>query len=172
MAKAGSTVTYTLTYQVGTVAVDNGIITDVLPAGVTYVVGSASSNSQFTFTSYDTGSRTLTWTAESASTGGSLTYKVTIDAGADILSQPLTNHATIDSDQTSPDTASSDVFVPAPPAAETSKPTPPPTDALAATGPSNPGGSLALILAALAVLVLGIGFVTPVPAAVRRRNRR
>jgi uncharacterized repeat protein (TIGR01451 family) len=171
-AKIGSTVIYTLTYKVGDISVDNGILTDVLPAGVTYVDGSASSNSEFIFQSYDTGSRTLTWTAESVTTGGSLTYKVTIDAGANILSQPLTNNATIDSDQTSPDTASSDVFVPAPPAGETQKPTPPPTDTLAQTGPSNPGSSLALVLAALAILILAISFVTPVPAAVRRRNRR
>ncbi|HEV8404166.1 MAG TPA: hypothetical protein VGQ31_14145 [Candidatus Limnocylindrales bacterium] len=171
-ADEGSTVTYTLTYQVGTVDVDNGIITDVLPAGVTYVAGSASSNSEFTFSSYDAGSRTLTWEAASVSTGGSLTYAVKVDAGASILSQPLTNHATIDSDQTSPDTASSDVFVPAPPAAETHKPTPPPTDTLASTGPADPGSSMALILVALVALILGIGFVTPAPAAVRRRNRR
>ncbi|HEV8403729.1 MAG TPA: hypothetical protein VGQ31_11930, partial [Candidatus Limnocylindrales bacterium] len=59
-----------------------------------------------------------------------------------------------------------------PPAAETHKPTPPPTDTLATTGPSNPGSSMVLILAALATLILGVSFVTPVPAAVRRRNRR
>ena len=62
--------------------------------------------------------------------------------------------------------------MPTVPGGETHKPTPPPTDALAPTGPANPGTSMALILAALATLILGISFVTPVPAAVRRRNRR
>jgi uncharacterized repeat protein (TIGR01451 family) len=50
--------------------------------------------------------------------------------------------------------------------------TPPPTDTFESTGPANPGSSMALILAALATLILGISFVTPVPAVVRRRNRR
>jgi uncharacterized repeat protein (TIGR01451 family) len=171
-AKEGSTVTYTLGYHVGDLDVNHGLIHDVLPAGVTYVTGSATNNADFTFAGYDAGTRTLSWTAAKVTTDGTLSYKATVDAGASLKSQPLTNTATVDSDETGPATATSDVFVPAPPLPATHKPTPPPTDALAPTGPSNPGSSLALIMAALATLILGLSFVTPVPAAARRRNRR
>ena len=97
---------------------------------------------------------------------------VTVDTDAAKLSQPLTNTATIQSDQTGPDADTSDVFVPAAPGGETHVPTPPPTDTLAPTGPSNPGSSLMLVLAALGALILILGLITPVPAVVRRRNRR
>jgi hypothetical protein len=144
----------------------------VLPQGLTYVDQSATSNLEFTFVSYDSTTRTLTWTAATVTKSGSLSYKNTVDTGASVLPQPLENVAVIKSDQTPPSSDTSDVFVPAPPAHETNKPTPPPTDTLAPTGPSNPGSSLMLIMAALATLILGLSFVTPVPAAVRRRNRR
>ena len=52
------------------------------------------------------------------------------------------------------------------------EPTPPPTDTLAPTAPSSPGSNMALILAALGILILGLSFVTPVPAVARRRGRR
>jgi uncharacterized repeat protein (TIGR01451 family) len=172
-AKEGSTVTYTLGYHVGDLDVNHGVIHDVLPVGVTYVTGSATNNAEFTFAGYDAGTRTLSWTAVKVTTDGTLSYMATVDVGASLKSQPLTNTATIHSDETGPDSASSDIFVPAPPLPQTHKPTPPPTDTLApTTGPSNPGSSLALIMAALATLILGLSFVTPVPAAVRRRNRR
>jgi uncharacterized repeat protein (TIGR01451 family) len=171
-ADEGATVTFTLTYTLGEVNVTNGKITDVLPAGLTYVNGSATSNDEFTFDSYNPANRTLTWNAESVTAGGSLTYQAKVDVGANLLAQPLENTATIKSDQTAADHDTSDVFVPAPPLSETSKPTPPPTDALGPTEPSNPGTSLMLLLAVLGVLIVGIGFITPVPAAVRRRNRR
>ena len=38
--------------------------------------------------------------------------------------------------------------------------------------PSNPGFSLMLILLALAVFVLSLGYVTPVPERARRRTER
>ena len=100
-AAEGATVTYTLDYTVKEV-VHNGVVTDVLPAGVTYVDGSASSDAQFTFVNYNPSTRTLTWKAAEVSENGSLTYKVTIDAGAAELAQPLVNTATIDSDETEP----------------------------------------------------------------------
>lgn len=103
---------------------------------------------------------------------GSLTYQVTVDVGASALSQPLENVATIVSDQTGAVEDTSDVFVSVIPLGETNIPTPLPTDQLVPTGPSNPSSSLFLLLAILGALVVGIGFVTPVPAVVRRRNRR
>ncbi len=82
--------------------------------------------------------------------------------------------ATIDSDQTEVDDATSDLFVPAIPEAETSKPTPPQTDVFDGNGGATggPGTSLLLMLGILGGLVVGLAFVTPVPEVVRRRNRR
>ena len=166
-AAEGATVTYTLDYTVKEV-VHNGVVTDVLPAGVTYVDGSASSDAQFTFDNYNPSTRTLTWKAAEVSENGSLTYKVTIDAGAAEFAQPLVNTATIDSDETEPASDTSPVFV-APLPLEL---TPPPTDALAPSAPaSNPGFALMLILLSVAAFALAIGFVTPVPEHVRRRDR-
>jgi uncharacterized repeat protein (TIGR01451 family) len=171
-ADEGSTVTYTLTYVVSENGVHNATIKDVLPEGLQYVTGSATGNDEFTFAGYDSTTRTLSWTAADVTKGGSVSYQALVLVGASKLSQPLTNVATIDSDQTAPNSDSSDVFVPTVPAGETFKPTPPPTDALASTGPSNPGSSMMLILAVLGLLIAGIGFLTPVPAVIRRRNRR
>jgi uncharacterized repeat protein (TIGR01451 family) len=169
-ADEGETVTYTLDYTFAGDPVTNGVITDLLPDGVTYVVGSATSDSQFTFIDFDiTTPGALTWKAPTVSHSGTLTYQVTIDVGASELEQPLRNIATIVSDQTEPDDDVSDVYVPVIPLEETA----PPTDVLAEpVGPSAPGSSLLLILAVLGGLVLAIGFVTPVPETVRRRYRR
>ena len=127
-ADEGSTVTYTLTYTVGDVDVTNAVITDVLPAGLT-VRGSvsATSNAEFTFVGYDSTTRTLTWTAATVTENGSVTYQALVLKGASELAQPLHNVATIDSDETQPDDATSDVFVPVVPLAETA----PPTDVIA-----------------------------------------
>ena len=103
-----------------------GVLKDVLPVGVTYVAGTASNNAEFEFDNYDAGTRTLTWTADSVSTSGSVTYQATVDAGAAALEQPLTNTATIDSEETSPVSDSSDVSVFA--VVQPHVPTPPPTD--------------------------------------------
>jgi uncharacterized repeat protein (TIGR01451 family) len=166
-ADEGETVTYSLSYTIGDVDVTDATITDVLPAGVTYVNGSASSNDEFTFDGYDSASRTLTWTADSVTKDGTLTYQAKVDEGASALAQPLENLATIDSSETGPDSDTSDVFVPAPPKAETA----PPTDIQTSIeGQNAPGSSLLLTLVVLAGIILVIGFVTPVPAAIRRRK--
>jgi uncharacterized repeat protein (TIGR01451 family) len=172
-ADEGETVTFTLTYTIGTADVTNGTIKDVLPDGLTYVVGSATSNAEFTFVSFDATTQTLTWTAANVTSSGSVTYQAKVDVGASELAQPLENVATIDSDQTESDEDTSEVFVPVIPEAETSVPTAPRTDVLeASTGTSAPGSGLMLVLLALMGLVLGVSFVTPVPERVRRRNRR
>jgi uncharacterized repeat protein (TIGR01451 family) len=174
-ADEGETVTFTLDYTLIGDPVTDGIITDVLPAGLTYVSGSATNDAQFTFQSYDDATRTLTWTASDVSTNGTVTYQVTVDVGASELAQPLENVATIDSAETEPDSDVSDVYVPTIPAAATGKPrvTLPPTDTIGgAQESSNPGFSLMLILLALAATVIVVGFVTPVPASVRERDRR
>jgi uncharacterized repeat protein (TIGR01451 family) len=168
-ANEGATVTFTLDYTLGGNPVSDAYITDVLPAGQTYVTDSASSSDEFSFTSYDSTTRTLRWDAATATKSGTVSYQVTIDTGAGDLAQPLVNVATIQSAQTDPATAQSDVFVPIPPLAVT----PPPTDTLGPTqAPGNPGFTLMLTLLLLAGLALGIGFITPVPERVRRRDDR
>ena len=167
-ANEGDTVTYTLTYNTNGIPQTNGVVTDVLPEGVTYVDGTASSNDEFTFVSYDDATRTLRWEAPDVTEGGTLTYDVTIDEGAAELDQPLINVATIVTDQQPPDDDDSPVFVPPVPL----ELTPPPTDTLAPSATSsNPGFALMLILLAVAGLALTIGFITPVPESVRRRDR-
>jgi len=175
-ADEGETVTYTLDYDLLGDPVTDGVITDVLPVGVTYVDGSATDDAQFTFQGYDDATRTLLWTAENVSEDGSVTYQATIDEGAAELDQPLVNVATIDSAETEPDDDDSPVFVPTVPAGATATPriTLPPTDTFTShtPAPSNPGFALMLALLALAAVVLVIGFVTPVPVSVRERSRR
>ncbi len=170
-APEGSTVTFTLHYTFSGDPVTHGVITDVLPLGLTYVNGSATNNAEFTFVAYSSTTRTLTWTAAKVIASGTVTYQAKVDVGAAARPQPLVNVATISSDQTPPDDDKSEVFVPVIPKGETNIPTPPPTD-LAPSQPSNPGPGMGLLLAVLGLLVVGVGFVTPAPAVIRRRNRR
>jgi uncharacterized repeat protein (TIGR01451 family)/fimbrial isopeptide formation D2 family protein len=166
-AEEGATVTFTLDYSVLD-EVTNAEITDVLPVGVTYVDGTASSDAQFTFVDYDNATRTLTWTAAAVSVDGTLTYDATIDVGAADLQQPLINVATIDSAETDPADDQSAVFVQPVPL----ELTPPPTDGLAPSATaSNTGFALMLVLVAIAGIALAIGFVTPIPERARRRDR-
>ncbi len=179
-ADEGETVTYTLAYSLLGDPVTNGVITDVLPVGITYVVDSATDDPQFTFGGYDDATRTLTWTADDVSEDGSVTYQATVDDGAAGLVQPLLNLATIDSDETLPDDGDSQIFVPTIPAAATGTPRPtpritlPPTDTLDSDtpAPSNPGHAMMLILLALSTVAFVVTLVTPVPASVRERSRR
>ncbi|HEV8546054.1 MAG TPA: hypothetical protein VGQ64_07150 [Candidatus Limnocylindrales bacterium] len=171
LAKIGDTLHYTLTYT-GVGPITNGIITDVLPVGLDYVAGSASSDANFAFVSFDPATRTLTWKTAADVTldspSGSLTYDVVVLEAAAEEVQPLVNVATIDSDETEPDSDSRSVAVlPAP-----EELTPPPTSTLSPeTGTSSPGFGLMLVLLGLAGLALGVGFITPVPERVRRRDR-
>jgi hypothetical protein len=171
-APEGSTVTFTLSYVSTNGSVDDGTIKDVIPAGLTYVTGSATNSSEFTFAGYDSATRTLSWTALHVTTSGSVTYQATVDVGAAALQQPLRNVATIDSAGTAPDSDTSDVFVAPPPLAETSVPTAPRTDVLDASGSSAPGMNLGLALLIIGGLAFAVLFVTPMPASTRNRIRR
>jgi uncharacterized repeat protein (TIGR01451 family) len=179
-AKVGDTITYTLHYH-GEGPINDATITDVIPAGLTYVPGTASSDAKFTFQSYVAATRTLTWTAtklvdpstDGNSVDGSLSYKVLATEAAAEGPQPIINTATIvghtpdQEELTDSDTAAVTVL-PLP-----EELTPPPTSTITPqTGTSNPGFALMLILLGVAGLSLAIGFVTPVPARVRRRERR
>jgi uncharacterized repeat protein (TIGR01451 family) len=174
-AKIGDTLHYTLEYA-GAGPIANATITDVLPQGLAYVVGSAAGDANFTFDSYDSGTRTLTWVNTDGlpnPVDGTVTYDVKVLDTAPDFAQPLVNLASIvghtptGAELTDSDTAA--VAVLAPPEALT----PPPTSTI--TPPSqtsNPGFALMLILLGVAAMTLTIGFITPAPArATRRRNR-
>ncbi|HET7029764.1 MAG TPA: DUF11 domain-containing protein [Candidatus Limnocylindrales bacterium] len=173
-AEIGDVVTFSLHYTGGGL-LENAFIVDVLPVGEDYVAGSASSNADFGFTSATLDSGTQQWTLRWDATGtlpdpadGAVTYDVTVLEAAAEQPQPLTNTATIDSDQTPPDSDTAAIAVAPPPEALT----PPPTDVFTTTvGTSNPGFALMLILLGVAAATLGIGFITPVPARTRRRDR-
>ena len=171
-AEAGDTVTFTLAYSFTGDEVTDATIEDVLPEGLTYVNGSASSDGQFAFVGYDATTRTLSWAADTVDESGSVHYDATVDADAAELEQPLTNVATIDSEETAPDSDESDVFVGAPPQAETTVPTPPQTDTVGSPNNSASGGSMLLILAALAAIALAGVFIAPTPARIRKRMNR
>jgi uncharacterized repeat protein (TIGR01451 family) len=178
VAKIGDTLTYTLAYTLTNGPVHNGVITDVLPVGLDYVAASAAGNDEFAPASpdYNSTTRTLTWNAALVTKSGTVTYQVKVLEAAAAQPQPLINTATIDSDETGPDSDQASVLVAPPPLPATATPrvTLPPTDTLDTTGqtPGNPGFGLMLALLALAALALGVGFITPVPESVRRRGRR
>jgi uncharacterized repeat protein (TIGR01451 family) len=171
-ANIGDTLTYSLAYD-GHGSLTNAVITDVLPEGLAYVDGTAAGNADFNDGTYDTATRTITWEAKGAlpdPAAGTVTYDVTVLDTAPDFAQPLVNLATIDSDETGPDTDTASVAVLAPPEQATA--TPPATSTIQPeSAPSNPGFALMLILLGVAGLAIGIGFLTPTPERVRRRDR-
>ena len=170
-AHAGTTVKYTLTYSVPAAPVRSVVLTDVLPAGLAYIEGSAtdSADGQLMFAGYDAATRTLSWTAATLSTSGSVSYRVTLLKDAAALTQPLTNSARLSSAETDPVNATSDLFVAPPPLDENVLP---PTEGIIASPPAGvPGWDLWPALALLAILMLVLAFVTPVPARFRSRKR-
>ena len=101
-----------------------------------------------------------------------MTYNVVVAAGAADLVQPLTNVATIDSEETAPDQGTLSVFAAAPVHGETSAPTPPPTDTIEAPqgGTTSTDYRLLLLLAlAGVVMILASTFY---PNWMSRRDRR
>jgi fimbrial isopeptide formation D2 family protein/uncharacterized repeat protein (TIGR01451 family) len=178
-AKVGDVLTYTLKYTLTNGPVHNGVITDTLPVGLSYIPGSATNSvpgAEFTFGSYKSSSRTLTWKAPLVTVSGSVTYQVVVDVGADERPQPLVNVATIDSDETPKREDDKKVFVQPRPKQATGTPriTLPPTSTIDSVEQpmSNPGFGLMVILLALAGFVLSVGFITPAPERIRRRERR
>src|SRR4051794_30779346 len=147
-AKEGDTVTFNLAYTV-TGTVHNGMIVDTLPAGLTYVSGSASGDAAFTFQGYDATARTLTWTAATVGASGPLTYQAKVAAGAAARVQPLVNIAVIDWDETDKGADDSSFFVPPPVLAETA----PPTDVAGTTVKAETGAGFPLLFVLLAALV-------------------
>jgi uncharacterized repeat protein (TIGR01451 family) len=172
-AKIGDTLTFTLTYTLGNGPVTNAVITDVLPQG--YGAPTAISNDGTGAPgTWNATTRTITWKWATLSASGTVSYKVVVLTGADTLTQPLTNVASIVSDQTAPASASREVAVAGQVLAATSTPrvTPPPTDTSSVPEGSGTGNTLLLVLLALAGFMTSLGILVPAPARNRRRNRR
>jgi len=172
-AKIGDTLTYSLHYS-GAGPLTHAVITDPVPDGLAYVAGSATGDANFDAGVYDAATRTITWSQSNPTVelpdpaDGTLTFKVKVLAAAADIGI-VDNVATIISDQTPLDEGEVAVGVLPPPLGLT----PPPTDTITPqTATSNPGFALMLILLGVAGLTLGIGFMTPAPARVRRRDRR
>ncbi len=167
-AKIGDVLTFTLAYTLSNGPVTNAVITDVLPVG--YGAPTAISDGG----TWDGAHRTITWTWPVLSQSGQVSYQVEVLEAAPDQPQPLTNVATIDSDQTLPDADDAKVAVAPPPAEETATPrvTPPPTDAADLDSGTGAGLNLALVLLAIAGLVAVIGVLTPAPARAHRRRPR
>ncbi len=169
----GDSIAYSLSYALSNGPVTNGIITDVLPDGLTYTAGTATNSDEFTFGGYDAGTRTLTWIAATVTKDGSVAYAVTAAVGSADLDQPLTNVATITSDQTAPASNSASISVgkvediTSPPSI-----TPPPTSTLDQGPASQTGNGLLVLLVAITGFMLVAGVLIPTPERARRRNRR
>jgi uncharacterized repeat protein (TIGR01451 family) len=175
IAKVGDTLTFTLTYDITSPPATHGVIADPIPAGLEYVSGSATTNLEFDVVSYNAATRTLTWLSDVVTVDGSVSFKVTVLATAPALAQPITNVATIDSDETVLDDDDAKVLVQVVLAA-TATPvvTLPPTDTFdnGDQAPSNPGFGLMLALLVLAGFGLVLGYLTPTPGRTRREEVR
>jgi len=155
-------VEWTLTYTLTNGPVTNAVITDPIPAGLTYVDGSASDGGL-----YDAGTRTLTWTFPTLTTSGFVTFETTVDANAPV--GVIENVATIESDETPSDEGKDSVrIVEEQQQGGTGTPAPSiPNTAL--NQPSN-GGSLAALFFGIMLMAAlgGLAYVNVI--AVRRRR--
>ncbi|TMD32221.1 MAG: DUF11 domain-containing protein [Chloroflexi bacterium] len=172
-AKVGDNLLYTLTWTLKSGPVHNAVIVDHLPAGMTAPTSISDGGV------YDAVTNTITWhlgTIAGPDDSGFVTYNVKVKAADAALAQPLRNVATIKSDETPED--SDDAVVAVQGEVKQSTPTPRVTPPNTSTGdapsgtPGNPGVNLMLILLTLGAVTLVVGFLTPAPATVRRRNRR
>ena len=170
-AKVGDTLVYTLTWTLTSGPVHNAVIVDVLPTGMTAPTGISNGGV------YVAATNTITWNLGTLSDPtGSVTYHVIVRAADAALAQPLVNVATIDSDETAPDSDDASVAVPGQVEAATPTPTPRITPPNTATGdasatPGATGFNVSIILLILGAVTL-VGLLTPAPATVRRRGRR
>lgn len=105
-AATPSAITWTLAYALTEGPVSGALITDALPPGLTYVAGSAGPGS-----SYDSASRTLTWSFASLTASGSVSFQTSVDVATISRTAPTENAAIIDSAETAPDDARRTVSV-------------------------------------------------------------
>jgi uncharacterized repeat protein (TIGR01451 family)/fimbrial isopeptide formation D2 family protein len=155
-------VTWTLTYTVTEGPVTNAVITDTIPAGLTYVNGSASNGGV-----YNAATRTLTWTFPTLSAGGSVTFQTTVnqDAPAGVI----LNVATIDSEETGPDEGQDSIRIVEDQQLGGTSSAQPSLPSTALNQPSSGGSMAALLFGMILIAALGgLAYVNVV--AVRRRR--
>jgi len=161
-----TTVTWTLTYTLANGPVTNAVITDPIPAGLSYVAGSASNGGV-----YDSNSRTLTWTFASLSASGSVTFKTTVDSniGGGVS---FTNVATIKSNETAPDTGQDTIRTSEAPPPQAATPTPRPSVPNTAMVPGQNGQPIQIPIEFLVIFFLGsLGALTLANVKAVRRRR-
>jgi fimbrial isopeptide formation D2 family protein/uncharacterized repeat protein (TIGR01451 family) len=198
----GDTITYTLDYTVFVDGIETGVmVVDILPEGVTYVDGSATTDAQFTnvqffpdpsdpLTDDNTVSGALVWTGNPAVSGsGSLSYKATadvddpstedVDEGGAAQAQPLVNVAEICLGEPGENGGfEGDPILCDEAESEVfvNEPplaiTPPPTDTIDDRAPAASGPNIPMMLILFGVLMLLVSFVTPTPVAARVRRDR
>jgi uncharacterized repeat protein (TIGR01451 family) len=169
-----SIVTWTLTYTLSNGPATGVVITDPVPAGFAFL--DAANGGSFA-------AGTVTWNLGTVTASGSVSFRTTVNAATISRATPTVNTATIDSDQTPPDTGQDSVTVNAVPPALSGNPTPAPTPTpapviregtQAASVPNTaiplPAvGVSAALLALASLMVLGL---LGRRAAIRRRSRR
>ena len=161
-----TTVTWTLTYTLANGPVTNAVITDPIPAGLSYVAGSASNGGV-----YDSNSRTLTWTFATLSASGSVTFKTTVDSniGGGVS---FTNVATIKSNETAPDTGQDTIRTSEAPPPQAATPTPRPSVPNTAMVPGQNGQPIQIPIEFLVIFFLGsLGALTLANVKAVRRRR-
>ena len=162
-----SVITWTLTYTLTNGPVTNAVITDVVPAGLNYLSGSASNGGV-----YDAATRTLTWTFATLSASGSVTFQTSVDVATISRTAPTENVAVIDSNETTPDDGRDSVTVTVipPPLAGTPTPRPVPNTAMSI---GTNGQPVTIPIELLAAFFLGsLGALASANVVTVRRRRR
>jgi uncharacterized repeat protein (TIGR01451 family) len=161
-----SVVTWTLSYTLTNGPVTNAVITDVVPAGLVYVDGSASNGGVFT-----DATDTLTWTFPTLSVSGSVTFQTTVDAATISRTVPTVNVTVIDSNETAPDNGQDGITVTVEPPPLGGTPTPRPSLPNTATGIGIGGEPVTVPVELLVAFFIGsLGVLTL--ANVKARSRR
>ena len=112
-AKVGETVTYTLTAgnaKEASVALENGVITDVIPQGMAFKHGSVQVNGSTAKYSYDEETRTLTVPVGELAAGSSVQVSFVVEITKDAYGKTIKNVAVLSSDN-GPDTPAEDTGV-------------------------------------------------------------
>jgi hypothetical protein len=167
-----SSVTWTLNYTLTNGPVTVAFISDPIPTGFEFV--SADNGG-----TYNSTNRTITWNLGTLNTSGSVSFVTSVNLATISRTGPTVNVATIDSNETPPDTGQDDVGVSvvAPPLASTGGPgttTTPGSSALPNTALEiGPLGVMTIPLALLAMILLGslgaLGYANV--RSVKRRQR-
>jgi uncharacterized repeat protein (TIGR01451 family) len=155
------TVTWTLTYTLTNGPVTNAVITDPIPAGLTYVADSAVPDADF-----DAGTNTLTWTFPTLTESGFVIFETTVNE--DAPAGEIVNVTTIESNETPPDDGQDSIRIVE---EQQGGGTGTPAASIPNTAMNQPsGGSLAALLFGFVLMTALGGLAYANVAAVRRRR--